>query len=86
MCRAFLFTLLLFSRASGVFLDFGADFIWGTAQDAYQFEGSLQAAGAGPSSTHVWCSWVLSQPDNGGWRLCGDVGAGFCKSIIATVF
>ena len=61
------------------FLDFGASFTFGLVQDAYQFEGSLDADGAGASALHVWCAWNIARPSpqNGGWELCGDVGAGF---------
>ena len=66
---------------SAGFLDFGADFVFGIVQDAYQFEGSLAAAGAGASHLHTWCAWNLAQPNNGGWQLCGDVGAGFYEHM-----
>ena len=73
--------LLLLCSARAAFLDFPADFVWGIAQDSYQFEGSLAADGAGPSSTHTWCEWNLAQPNNGGWKLCSDVGAGFYAHV-----
>ena len=61
------------------FLDFGPNFTFGLVQDAYQFEGSLGADGAGASALHTWCAWNIARPSplNGGWELCGDVGAGF---------
>ena len=65
------------SASSETFLDFGENFVFGVVQDAYQFEGSLGADGAGASHLHTWCAWNLGQPNNGGWQLCGDVGAGF---------
>lgn len=63
------------------FLDFGADFVFGVVQDSYQFEGSLTAGGAGVSHLHTWCAWNLNEPNNGGWKLCGDVGAGFYEHM-----
>jgi beta-glucosidase/6-phospho-beta-glucosidase/beta-galactosidase len=69
--------ILRLAGADPLFLDFGEKFIFGLVQDSYQFEGSLDADGAGQSNLDLWCQWNLGQPNNGGWELCGDVGAGF---------
>jgi len=63
--------------SSSTFLQFPPDFVFGLVMDAYQFEGNVTSDGAGVSNLHMWCEWNLGQPDNGGWQLCGDVGAGF---------
>lgn len=84
---ALLLALLPPRFADSAFLDFGEAFVFGTAQDSYQFEGSLTADGAGLSQTHVWCAWELGQPQPpvGGWHLCGDVGAGFYAHALEDV-
>lgn len=81
-----LLCLCLLSSVQGeTFLDFGDGFVFGVVQDAYQFEGSLSAGGAGVSHLHAWCAWNLGQPNNGGWELCGDEGAGFYAHMLEDV-
>eukprot|EP00941_MAST-03F_sp_MAST-3F-sp1_P000960 g960.t1 len=72
--------VLLHVRAD--FLSFPHDFIWGIAQDAYQFEGSPPI---GKSSIDVWCKWNSNNPKNithqSRFQVCGDVGAGFYANM-----
>ena len=70
--------------ASFADFDLVENFAFGVVMDAYQFEGSTKTDGRGPSNLDVWCHWSMDQAacqgvDGCGWKVCGDVGAGFYK-------
>ena len=72
------------SAASETFLHFGDGFVFGVVQDAYQFEGSLTAGGAGASSLHTWCASNLAKPNMAGGSCAATWAQAFTRTCART--